>query len=286
MRVLVWNCQGAGSPLTISQLRKACNLLSPSVVFLCETKNRDKYMETVRKRLNFDHSAVVESMNRFGRMALLWKQEVKITEIHKIVFTIEAHIVDHSQHTNWWLIGIYASCDATTKKNQWKVLNERKRLWGRRWIVAGDFNDIVSNEEKWGERRREEWTFRDFKQFIADNELIDIGFDGNPWTWCNNWENEGEIKQRLDRMLCTHTWFQIFDKTRCKHVDNYSSDHSMIMVDTEPKQAKRRKKFIFDKKWIQQEGITQVIEEAWKLEVEDQECTKSLERFLIVEWLF
>ena len=136
-------------------------------------------------------------------------------------------------------------------------------------MVAGDFNDIVSNEEKWGGRSREEWTFRDFKQFIADNELIDVGFDGNPRTWCNNWENEGEIKQMLDRMLCTHTWFQIFDKTRCKHVDNYSSDHSMLMVDTEPEKNKRRKKFIFDKRWIQQEGITQVIAEAWNLEVEE-----------------
>ena len=69
MKALVWNCQGAGSPLTIPQLREACNLLSPSVVFLCETKNRDKYMETVRKRLNFNHSVIVESMNRSGGMA-------------------------------------------------------------------------------------------------------------------------------------------------------------------------------------------------------------------------
>ncbi|XP_071916215.1 uncharacterized protein [Coffea arabica] len=110
------------------------------------------------------------------------------------------------------------------------------------------FNDIASNKEKWGGRRREEWSFRDFKHFIADNDLIDVGFDGNPWTWCNNWENEGEIKQRLDRMLCTPTGFQRFDKTRCKHVDNYSSDHSMLVVDTEPVEEKRRKKFIFDKR--------------------------------------
>ena len=128
-------------------------------------------------------------------MAFFWKQEVKIIEIHKRAFTIEAHIVDHSQHTDWWLIGIYASCDVATRKNQWKVLNERKRLWGQRWIVAGDFNDIVSNEEQWGGRRREEWTFRDFKQFIADNELIDVGFDGNPWTWCNNWK----MKEKLNK---------------------------------------------------------------------------------------
>ena len=70
-------------------------------------------------------------------------------------------------------------------------------------------------------------------------------FFGNPWTWCNNWDNAGEIKQRLDRMLCTHSWFQIFDKTKCKHVDNYSSDHSMLMVDTEPGKGQKKEKNSF-----------------------------------------
>ncbi|XP_071906076.1 uncharacterized protein [Coffea arabica] len=231
-------------------------------------------MERARSRLRFDHSVAVDSMHRSGGMALFWKQEVNVIAVNKTVFTIEAHIVDRSKQIEWWLVGIYASCDAAVRKNQWQVLNARKWPWGQKWIVAGDFNDIVSNDEKWRGRRRDEWSFRDFKQFIDDNEPVDVGFDGNPWTWCNNWENEGEIKQRLDRMLCTFTWFQSFDNTRCKHIDNYSYDHSMLVVDTEPEENKRRKKFIFDKRWIEREGIDRVIKEAWGVDVEGSKMYK------------
>lgn len=39
----------------------------------------------------------------------------------------------------------------------------RKRLQGQKWLVIGNFNDIISNQEKWGGRVRDEWTFKDFR---------------------------------------------------------------------------------------------------------------------------
>ena len=85
------------------------------------------------------------------------------------------------------------------------MIQARKRLWGDRWLLAGDFNDIVANNDKWGGNRREEGSFKDFKDFINENQLMDVGFEGHPWTWRNNWEGDGEIKQRLDRGLCSYT---------------------------------------------------------------------------------
>ena len=51
----------------------------------------------------------------------------------------------------------------------------------------GDFNDIPSNDEKWGGRIRDDRSLPDFRNLINDNQLLDIGFEGKPWTWCNNW---------------------------------------------------------------------------------------------------
>ena len=166
MRVQVWNCQGAGSPLTIPQLREVNNLFSPSLVFLSETKNRTRYLEKVKNILRFEEMVVVEAMHKAGGMALFWKDEVKILEVLMTSFTIEAHVEDMEANTDWWFIGIYASCDHQIRKEQWKVLANRKRLWGDRWMIAGDFNDLVSNDEKWGGIRREEKSFHDFRDFI------------------------------------------------------------------------------------------------------------------------
>ncbi|XP_027082201.1 uncharacterized protein [Coffea arabica] len=80
------------------------------------------------------------------------------------------------------------------------------------------------------------------------NGLIDLGFEGNPWTWSNHWNQEGEIKQRLDRALGSSDWSQQFDRANVKHIENFGSDHSMLLLDSNPLKE-RRKKRIAILKW-------------------------------------
>ena len=160
------------------------------------------------------------------------------------------------------------SCDANIRKEQWKVSTLRQQLWGDKWLLAGDFNDILSNEEKWGGRVREERSFKDFNSFVENNRLVDLGFTGNPWTWSNNWEDEGEIRQRLDRGLSTIEWGQFFDKAKCEHVDTFGSDHSMLLIDNWPRIEKRKSRFFFDKRWLKRSEVNQIVEQAWNQSVE------------------
>ena len=74
MKVAVWNCRGAGGPLTIPQLKEVLHLHSPSIVFLCETKNKEWYMKQVQKRIKIEHSLVVNPKGRTGGLALFWKE--------------------------------------------------------------------------------------------------------------------------------------------------------------------------------------------------------------------
>ncbi|XP_027183762.1 uncharacterized protein LOC113782049 [Coffea eugenioides] len=83
----------------------------------------------------------------------------------------------------------------------------------------GDFNDICSNGEKWGGRERFEGSFRDFNNFIFRKELVDIGFVGVPWTWSNTWDEEGEVKERLDRCLGSVGWMQLYENVTCEHIE-------------------------------------------------------------------
>ena len=195
----MWNCQGVGSPLTVPHLREVYNLSSPNLVFLSETKNMKPVIDRLTRVLNCNGNVTVEAMNKAGGMALLWSQDTNILEMYKSAFTIEAKLEDPDTQVSWWFSGIYASCDHMSRKEQWRVLRNRRNLWGPRYIIAGDFNDILSNDEKWGGVLREERSFRDFRDFIDQNSLIDIGFEGQPWTWSNHWDNEGEVRQRLDR---------------------------------------------------------------------------------------
>ncbi|XP_071939977.1 uncharacterized protein [Coffea arabica] len=152
----VWNCRGAGGPLTIPQLKEG----------------------------------------RAGGLALFWKEGVVLLEVQGSDWYIAAKVVDNETNDSWWFVGVYASTEGRVRKHQWDFIEEKKREWGEKWAVMGDFNDICSNGEKWGGNERSEGSLRDFKGFISENELVDIGFVGVPWTWCNTWEGEGEVKER------------------------------------------------------------------------------------------
>lgn len=101
-------------------------------------------------------------------------------------------------------------------------------------MIIGDFNNIKSNKEKWRERIRQDWSFKDFGEFISDNHLIDIGYIGLPWTSCNNWNSIGEIKGRFNRAMSTVAWLQNFQTPTCTHIQLEASDYSLLLLDILP----------------------------------------------------
>ena len=139
-----------------------------------------------------------------------------------------------------------------------------KSFWGNCWVILGDLNDIKSNGEKLKGRVRPESSFVTFNNFINNNELLDIGLEGVPWSWCNNWGKEGEVKERIDRILGTKQWCANFEWAKCSHIETEASDHCALILDTTPARRIRKRRFRFDRRWLLQEDIGAVIKDAWK----------------------
>ncbi|KAL3534569.1 hypothetical protein ACH5RR_003030 [Cinchona calisaya] len=150
MKVMVWNCQGMESPLTVPQLKENVLLLFPDLIFLYETKNTKQTLDTARKKINFDNVFVVDACRKASDMAVFWNRNLSVKTIFSTCFTIEVEIQTEMGNGSWWILRIYASSDSSIRREQWKVIQRRKELWGDHWIVAGDFNDITSTSEKLG----------------------------------------------------------------------------------------------------------------------------------------
>ncbi|XP_071905833.1 uncharacterized protein [Coffea arabica] len=126
---------------------------------------------------------------------------------------------------------------------------------------------MTSNQEKKnGGRVRPEGSFREFNRFIKENELVDIDFEGKPWTWCNQWERDGEVKEKLDRCLGSVGWYQLFAKAICHHQETEASDHNILILDNNPNQRKPKKRFYFDQRWARNEDSKGIIETTWGIE--------------------
>lgn len=69
------------------------------------------------------------------------------------------------------------------------------------WLCCGDFNNVISNEEKIERNPRSFPKLSLCRTSIEDNNLLDVGFKEYSFIWSNGREGNTIIQCRLDRSL-------------------------------------------------------------------------------------
>ena len=112
------------------------------------------------------------------------------------------------------------------------------------WIVAGDFNEILSNDEKEGQRLRAQSQLDNFRQALDECALMDLGFVGPKFTWNNGRAGEDHVRERIDRGICNKEWRDLFPMVRVHHLTSSVSDHRPLLLEnsTIPNPTNTRKK--------------------------------------------
>ncbi|KAM1493526.1 hypothetical protein PS1_025674 [Malus domestica] len=70
-------------------------------------------------------------------------------------------------------------------------------------LIMGDFNDVLLESEKDGGNMRMATSMTSFRNFVTTSWLLDLGFEGYPFTWRNR-RDEGFIQERIDQALATN----------------------------------------------------------------------------------
>ncbi|XP_071916173.1 uncharacterized protein [Coffea arabica] len=71
------------------------------------------------------------------------------------------------------------------------------------------------------------------------------------------------LKERLDRALASVDWCEVFKDARVTHIEVEASDHNIILLETEPRIRKPKRRFHFDPRWLQYREVEGLIQEAW-----------------------
>ena len=130
--------------MTVPQLREFNTLLSPDIILMSETKNKQAVMYQIQKKVGMENSYVVDAVNKAGGMAFFWTNSVQVKEVQHTDFTIEILIEDGEARLNWWLVRIYVSCEKQVRKKQWDIVTERKKA--------------RTEERRVGEKGRSRWS--------------------------------------------------------------------------------------------------------------------------------
>ena len=108
------------------------------------------------------------------------------------------------------------------------------------WLCLGDFNELLASDEKNGGNRRLMAPMVEFRHTFLHCGLVDMGFSGYCFTWRNGWQGVAFVEERLDRVVATTKWREIFPRTKVSHLSVSYSDHDPIMLDMAPPIQPRR----------------------------------------------
>lgn len=153
--IIVWNCQGAGYPNFHRIMKEYIREFNPSVVVLQETRTSSissHVAERVIKNIGWKFSHRVKACGFSGGIWVLWKEAVcvNIEENHFQFVNVKVKfpLVDE------WVqfTGVYGSPNRILRRELWSMLGRIAHGVNGLWLVSGDFNAMLNDDEKKGGR--------------------------------------------------------------------------------------------------------------------------------------
>jgi exonuclease III len=79
MNLLSWNYRGLGNPRAIWDLRLLVKEKQPNLLFLMETRAKNKKLQAIRCSLGFEGMFSVDPVGLSGGIALFWKNNGEVS---------------------------------------------------------------------------------------------------------------------------------------------------------------------------------------------------------------
>ncbi|PRQ37048.1 putative endonuclease/exonuclease/phosphatase [Rosa chinensis] len=260
MNCLIWNCQGIVNRGTRHALKLLIQKHKSCLVFLSETHCTKQQHKTLLRLVGLPHIAHFDRVDRAGGLALMWDDSISVQVRDVNRYFIDA-MVKGLDNVEWRFTGFYGHPETGQRHVSWDLLRSLARDPVEKWIVVGDFNEILDLGEKSGGRLRSQGQMQAFRQALSDYNLEDMGAAGGIYTW-----SSPGIKERLDKGTCSPAWRTEFSFSRVVNLHPSRSDHVPILLEVsrEPPQLERwRRRFRFEEMWCAHEGFTQKVEEVW-----------------------
>jgi hypothetical protein len=122
MSFLSWNCRRLGRPCTVWELHSTLKEKQPTLLFLMETKLRNRRMQVIKNKLNFNGMLTVEPVGKSGGLTLLWREPAVVDILNYSVKHICASISLTGTEDPWKFTGFYGSPNTGSRSESWFIL--------------------------------------------------------------------------------------------------------------------------------------------------------------------
>ena len=161
----MWNCRELGIPGTVQELSRLVQEKDPLVLFVVESGLDKARLEVLRCQFHFSNKLVVPRREQGGGLVMFWKQEAHVSIKSFSHHHINA-IIDEGATNPWCLTGFYGAPETHRRHESWSLLQLLHGQYNLSWCCIGDFNELLSYEEKQGGPIRSHRQMQDFRKAI------------------------------------------------------------------------------------------------------------------------
>ncbi|KAJ0917796.1 putative RNA-directed DNA polymerase [Helianthus annuus] len=174
---------------------------------------------------------IVNSVGRSGGLACLWNPAIfNCDNVIKDRFFLVLSGSLYPSGCRINLVNVYASNDASVRRQIWNKLVVIKNSMQGLWVLMGDFNDVRSDSE----RLNSEFIASNadsFNNFILSAGLCEYHMGGGNFTYISD---RGDKLSKLDRFLVCLGFMERWPTASVTALNRDMSDHRPILLSTTP----------------------------------------------------
>ncbi|XP_058722236.1 uncharacterized protein LOC131594157 [Vicia villosa] len=262
--IIAWNLRGLNKMGKIKEISSRFVGLNPDIVVLIETRVKDNKAGAVRNKLNL-RGEYVDNYQRHenGRIWVFWNDnKVGLTVVKVTQQMIHCSIHDTMGRWRYWLTAIYVMNQLEHRQKLWKDIEDIQCNQQGPWCIIGDFNNVVTSNDKIGGRQVQEHEYKDLCSMMERTGLYEMDSTGDHFTWTNK-QRDNAIYSRIDRILGNIDWHQQHMDFTLHIMSPSVFDHAMLCLKENQLSRIQRKHFKFRNCLVEMEGYSNTVARSW-----------------------
>ncbi|XP_075655041.1 uncharacterized protein LOC142625236 [Castanea sativa] len=159
-------------------------------------------------KLPFDEAIHMDTIGLVGGLWILWNSDrVQITQLAMLEQKIHVLVKVLISNFEFICTTVYASPRFHERCILWNNLKNAANLHDKPWIIAGDFNKVLAEGDKFGGRYISSNRSLLFKECVDHCNIIDLGFVGTRFTWTNRRNINALVQERIDWFFANLRWY-------------------------------------------------------------------------------
>ncbi|XP_016479310.1 uncharacterized protein LOC107800622 [Nicotiana tabacum] len=234
-----------------------------------ETKVKVKGVERVKRKLGTEWEIVTDYISTLnGRIWVCWKPslvEVKILMTGSQI--VHCQVKDKGSQFSCHTTFVYSFNTVSCRKKIWQHLRLINTTMTEPWIVLGDFNTILTTNDRINGALVQQAEMQDFQDCVEDIGLGQICRRGCKYSWSNKHVPEDRNYSLIDWAIGNQYWFNKYNSLVAHYYQQGCSDHFPILISTEVAKHTLPRPFRLFNVLLKQEAFAAATQSIWRQQV-------------------